>query len=208
MGLPKPFDISIIDKEKFMSKINKTETCWLWVGTKTVQGYGAFYTNGRNLKPHRVSYLLFKGPLDCTLVIDHLCRNRICVNPDHLEQVSEIENIYRGTSFAARNKSKTHCYRGHPLTDDNLNNKRKGGRECIKCTKIFAENYVEAYRPCRKKITELKAEIAKLEALVREAEPFARHTSACTMYSDPKFEKLAEDWLQRADKLLSNEVER
>ena len=70
--------------------------CWIWQRSKTANGYGTCYHDGRRDYAHRVSYLIHKGPLTSDLEIDHLCRNRSCVNPNHLEQVTRHVNAHRG----------------------------------------------------------------------------------------------------------------
>lgn len=89
------------DKERFLSKIEKTDSCWNWKACLTTSGYGRF---GVTLSPkkksimyaHRFSYELFNGPIPEHKVIDHLCRNKSCVNPSHLEPVDMYDNNIRG----------------------------------------------------------------------------------------------------------------
>lgn len=121
---------------RFWSKVKKpaaVDECWLWVGA-TVRGYGEFYFKGRQLKAHRFAYELLVGPIPEGLTIDHLCRNRSCINPSHMEPVTIQENLRRGISPSAVNARKTHCLRGHPLKGQNLlvNN---GHRHCRQCKK-------------------------------------------------------------------------
>lgn len=112
--------------------------CWIWTLSKNKRGYGkASKRGGGWMLAHRASYLLIIGPLQKGEVPDHLCRVPACVNPYHLEIVTNVENILRGNSLNAINAKKTHCIRGHPLSGDNLyiENKRNGkiGRRCKRC---------------------------------------------------------------------------
>lgn len=111
--------------------------CWLWTGRPNQRsGYAEFSAGGDRLhvKAHRWAYEYFVGPIPDGLQLDHLCRVRHCVNPDHLEAVTQRENIMRGESFAARNAQKTRCYRGHPLDGENLYiQPSNGGRFCRAC---------------------------------------------------------------------------
>jgi len=105
--------------------------CILWEGTVTDKGYGW----ERNQYAHRKAYERAKGQIPPGLQLDHLCRNRRCVNPDHLEPVTRKENILRGESFSAQNARKTHCERGHELTPENtyMRKDSRGGRQCKTC---------------------------------------------------------------------------
>lgn len=104
-------------EERFWAKVNKTETCWLWTAV-IVGGYGKFWLD-RHVGAHRFCYELLVGPVPDGLVLDHLCRVRHCVNPDHLEPVTHRENVSRGVGPTAINSQKTHCKRGHPFTKEN-----------------------------------------------------------------------------------------
>jgi hypothetical protein len=111
-------------EEKFLASFEKLPSgCWKWIGAKSSgshRPYGALAFMYDNLRAHRWSYEHFKGPIPKGLVIDHLCRNTLCVNPDHLEPVTTKENVLRGKSFSAINAVKTHCIHGHLLEGDNV----------------------------------------------------------------------------------------
>jgi len=93
--------------------------CWLWVGGHNGKGYGRVGEGGRTRAAHRVAYEEVNGAIPEGLEIDHLCRNRNCVNPSHLEAVTREENIRRAKPHRAQ---QTHCKHGHPRTPDNLKN--------------------------------------------------------------------------------------
>jgi hypothetical protein len=102
------------------SKVTITNECWIWTGTISSQGYGQFERSGKRYRAHRAFYEEIKGSIPFGLEIDHLCRNRACVNPTHLEAVSRRTNILRGSGCSAKNSKKTHCIKGHLLKGDNL----------------------------------------------------------------------------------------
>ena len=108
---------------RFFTRVKVLESgCWEWQGSvKPSTGYGSFSADGE-CSPHRWIYKKVIGPLKRgrSWSIDHLCRNRICVNPQHLEQVTRKENILRGEGITAEHARKTHCKRGHEFSGDNL----------------------------------------------------------------------------------------
>lgn len=125
--------------EKFLSKIeiNKHNNCWIWRGSVKSNGYGRFMINGKYQNAHKVSYIIFNGKIINGLIIDHKCRNRLCVNPDHLRQVTyKINAIENNSSKAAINSKKEKCNRGHLLIGTNLRIRKNGGRICILCVEI------------------------------------------------------------------------
>lgn len=119
--------------ERFWSKVLVTESvdaCWLWTGPLVNCGYAQFHLVDRMVMSHRVAYELAIGEIPDGLELDHLCRNRSCCNPHHLEPVTHAENIRRSTVLR---EGKTHCLRGHPLSGENLFVRRNGVRECKIC---------------------------------------------------------------------------
>jgi hypothetical protein len=122
-------------EERFWAKVDKDGPggCWEWTGTRT-KGYGKFQAESRRtVSAHRFAYELLVGVIPDGLTLDHLCRNRSCVNPEHLEPVTIGENVRRGYGFSGINARKTHCPEGHPLVPENLASSTKGWRACMTC---------------------------------------------------------------------------
>ncbi len=110
--------------------------CWLWTQKPAATGYGDFRA-GRRLRwsAHRYSYELYVGPIPDDLVLDHLCRNRICVNPTHLELVTNEENLRRGAGYGLQNGMRNHCANSHEYTPENTYIDRRGGVRCRQCAR-------------------------------------------------------------------------
>jgi hypothetical protein len=106
---------------RFLRLVSIGDGCWEWLGSRHGKGYGHFAVRGTTtrMKAHRYSYELFRGPIPEGMTLDHLCRNRSCVNPSHLEPVTNRENILRGEGLAARCARQTHCKYGHPFDEAN-----------------------------------------------------------------------------------------
>ncbi len=122
------------DLKRFFDKVEKSDNCWLWTATKSHNGYGQFYFNGKLIYSHRFVYQVMIGDIPKGLDLDHLCRVRNCVNPDHLEPVTRQENLSRGK--INQHKNKTHCKRGHKFTNENTRITTKGSRQCLNCVKM------------------------------------------------------------------------
>lgn len=144
-------------KKRFFSKVdvNDLTGCWEWTGCLNEKGYGRLTLDRKNWKAHRASYEAFVGPIPEGLTIDHLCRNRKCVKPEHLEAVPHRVNLMRGDTVTARNASVTHCPRGHEYSPENTKIQRKKSgtqsRICRECA-----NYRGRLRWARKKTDDLE----------------------------------------------------
>lgn len=129
----------LTDWSRFCDKFQwQAKGCWLWLGAKQPQGYGKFAEKGRALVAHRRIYNWAKGHIPPTLVVDHLCRQTSCVNPNHLEAVTHGENVLRGNSPIAKNARKTHCPKGHPYIHKNIvvYGENKNYRYCRACINL------------------------------------------------------------------------
>ncbi len=114
--------------------IRQFDECWNWKRAISDNGYGVVYFNKKNTYAHRVAYADQISPILKGKVVDHLCRNRACCNPSHLEAVSQQTNILRGKGIAAINSAKTSCINGHPYNEQNTYIRPDGtGRHCLVC---------------------------------------------------------------------------
>jgi hypothetical protein len=125
--------------------------CWLWAGYVSRDGYGTVSAGKRMHKAHRMSYEAFVGPIPEGLDIDHLCRVRNCVNPEHLEPVTRQVNCLRGDTVAAKHAATTHCPQGHEYTPENTYSSKRGERDCRACRRVRNREWA------RKKVRERRA---------------------------------------------------
>jgi HNH endonuclease len=124
--------------------------CWLWTAHCSRDGYGRLWDGERRVSPHRWIYSELVGPIPPGLEMDHLCRTRNCVNPEHLEPVTHRENILRGVSPPALHARKTHCPQGHEYTAENtLVSSPRGVRVCRTCKRASDRRYKARLRTGR-----------------------------------------------------------
>ncbi len=131
--------------------------CWLWLGSMAGSGYGQIGLGSRKqgvAVTHRVLYELMVGPIPQGLDLDHLCRVRLCVNPQHLEPVTRKENLRRGIGHlpgtqasAALARSKIHCKNGHERNDTNTRILYNGKRQCIPCNRAWQRQHPNRGKP-------------------------------------------------------------
>lgn len=114
--------------------------CWQWLGSQGQKGYAQWHIGGKTIYVHRYSYNILVGEIPISLVIDHLCRNRSCVNPGHMELVTQQENILRGIGLAAQASRATHCPQGHSYDVGNTYI-YQGRRYCRACGRKRTSDY-------------------------------------------------------------------
>jgi hypothetical protein len=142
------------EEERFWSKVDKSGDCWLWLGSLNEEGYGKFHSGRSCVRAHRYAYKLLVGPIPPGLNLDHLCHtrdescrlgnecpHRRCVNPAHLEPVTQRENVHRSPlarsveAAAASIRNRTHCPRNHPYDEANTGWRKSGHRYCRACNR-------------------------------------------------------------------------
>jgi hypothetical protein len=135
------------------------DECWPWTASTRGGGYGQIARGGLNngmFTAHRVAWELLRGPIPAGYVVDHLCKNPRCCNPNHLEPVPERVNLMRGDGPAAQAARKTHCPQGHPYDEANTHISAKGYRQCRECGRRKQNpHYIErqrAYVPKPRKV--------------------------------------------------------
>lgn len=134
---------ALTDEERFLFRVQKTETCWLWKDSSSIGRYGEFKVSGRSVLAHRWSYEHFIGRIPGGMEIDHLCRVTNCVRPDHLQPVTGRENKLRGDTLNALNASKQQCLQGHPFDAANTHRRSDGTRKCRACHREAQRRYLQ-----------------------------------------------------------------
>lgn len=146
-----------ISPERFWPKVKKGPGCWLWIGAKYSTGYGAFFAfpkrnraKNRNILAHRASVILHGRKIPRGFCIDHLCKNKSCVNPAHLRVVTKaINNTENHGGPCEINRLKTHCKRGHEFTKENIYSGQDKSRRCRACI-LSSPSYLKKF-PVRRK---------------------------------------------------------
>lgn len=129
---------------RFEEKVERVPfmECWAWMGAKNQYGYGRIDFGGERYSgAHRVAYQLYVGAIPSDKCIDHLCRNRWCVNPLHLEVVTNRENLMRGVGVSAANAKKQVCPSGHEYSASNTYRTSQGRRHCRACHRSNQARY-------------------------------------------------------------------
>lgn len=129
-------ELSLKTRQRFLKNTDFAEGCWEWRGTDDGRGYGVINVEKIPYKAHRISFQLFYGHISPNLQVDHLCKNKRCVNPKHLELVTSQTNNLRSNSSSGVNARKTHCKNGHELGGENVypSSIKRGFRMCKTCS--------------------------------------------------------------------------
>lgn len=168
--------------DRFWALVDKqsADDCWPWLGPLNAKGYGRFAANGSVEMAHRSSVRLSGRDIPSDLEVDHICRNRRCVNPSHLRVVTHRQNLLSGETIVAANAAKTHCHNGHPLSGANLV-LTVGKRVCKECRRARSE---AEYRPTtdRRRRRHLSSEeAAEIRRRIAAGESHSRIADAMTL---------------------------
>lgn len=123
---------ALMREPRFWSKVELDDSgCWIWTAGTRSTGYGHYWTGERDVSSHRHAYEHLVGSIPEGLVIDHLCRNRLCCNPAHMEPVTNRENVRRGAAAVVLNTGR--CKHGHEMTPENTYVRKDGWTNCRAC---------------------------------------------------------------------------
>ena len=137
--------------ERFWPKVDAFGDCWEWTAGKNKYGYGLFRFKNRSYLAHRFAYETLVGDIPEGEELDHLCRNRACCNPDHLQAVTRRVNVLRGFATSGLNARKTRCPQGHAYDEANTYiSKTNGGRQCRACSREYMQGYHERKREAQR----------------------------------------------------------
>jgi hypothetical protein len=180
---PVPYGTATIDRIMAKVSMEPNSGCWLWLEATDLKGYALMIVNGKTKRVHRLAYESLVGPIPDGLQLDHLCRVRCCVNPKHLEPVTNRENGRRGIASQVnsdRQKAATHCRRGHPY--DSQSKRTNGSREC----KVCAKNNQDKMRGRRKRVDGVLHTLMP-DGTLRPPKPRLSHQpSAVGQYPEPR----------------------
>lgn len=141
MGVTKP-----VEPRLNAYSVRRENGCIDWTRAKGRFGYGVIRVSGKIREAYRVAYEFYRGPVPTGLVLDHLCRNPACINPDHLETVTQAENIRRGMLPNNLIHKSGRCSHGHEMSGGNLHVSPKGVRVCRACSRAASIRYLERKR--------------------------------------------------------------
>lgn len=147
---------ALTPKERLLRRTIQTEGCWLWTGSLLPGGYGTVSISMKPYLVHRLSWVVYRGEIPSGMVIDHMCRVRNCVNPDHLRVVTQRTNaLENNTGITALNAAKNVCVNGHPFTAENTTHRTRNGkkhRACKEYQRRRTREHDAKRRPSKKKI--------------------------------------------------------
>jgi hypothetical protein len=138
----------ITPEETFFARVTEGSSgCWLWDRPMDTTGYGQFSDNRKMWLAHRWSYEFLRAEIPDGLVLDHLCKTHLCVNPWHAEPVTQKVNVLRGDGLTAAKAAQTSCIHGHPFDEANTYIDKRGHRSCQTCRRETSRRHQQSRRP-------------------------------------------------------------